>query len=94
MALGKPDGVGVLIGIGPKPKAGEPPADGSSMESGDEGKRMAAEAVMSALESRDAMAFYDALKGCLDYVLEDDDGMEDESEPEPDMDGDEMDMEA
>lgn len=92
MALGKPDGVGVLIGIGPKPKPGEaPPPDG--MESDDEGKRMAAEAVMSALESRDAMAFYDALKSCVDYVLDDDDGM-DELETEPDMDGAEMDTEA
>jgi hypothetical protein len=60
---------------------------GGGMESDDEGKRMAAEAVMSALESRDAMAFYDALKGCIDYVMEDD-GMDDE----PEAMEDEMDM--
>jgi hypothetical protein len=86
---GKP-GIGLLIGIGDKPKPGEGPSP-DGMESDDEGKRMAAEAVMSALESRDAMAFYDALKGCIDYVLEEDDGeaelgpMDDEMAMEPEM---------
>lgn len=75
---GKDEGVGILIGLGPKPKPGEgaTAGDDGAMGGGDEGKRMAAAAVRSALESGDDMALYDAIKGCLDYVLDEDDGMD------------------
>lgn len=80
------DGVGILIGLGPKPKPGEGPAPAGAegaMGGDDEGKRMAAAAVRSALESGDDMALYDALKGCIDYVLDDDDGGEEPMEEMP-----------
>lgn len=73
-------GMGILIGLG-KPKSGEMPMDGASGVD-DEGKRMAAAAVRSALESGDDMELYDALKGCLDYVLDEDEG---EMEPMEEM---------
>lgn len=71
-------GMGLLIGIGPKPGAGEePPMGESPMGDDDEGKRMAGAALRRALQGDDDMAVYDAMKSCMEYIGDEDD----ESEP-------------
>jgi hypothetical protein len=77
-------GMGLLIGIGPKPGAGEkPPMGEEPMDNEDEGKRMAGAALRRALQGDDDMAVYDAMKTFMEYLIDEDDELSEE--PAEDM---------
>ncbi len=63
-------GLGLLIGIGPKPKAGDsempPPPDSEASEGNPEAEDLAVSGMMDALESKDSAGFKDALTTFLD----------------------------
>jgi hypothetical protein len=72
----KPLGL-MVLGGGPSPKASKPPMSGSSMSTapdedmdpGDEGpESMASQGVMDAMESKDPVAFKDALSTLLESM--------------------------
>jgi len=82
---GKGKGMGLLIGIGPKPElGGEPPMGDEPADPDAEGRRMAAAALRSAIRGEDDDALYDALRGCLEY-LDTDEEEEPPEEAESDM---------
>lgn len=82
---GKGKGMGLLIGIGPKPGlGGEPPMGEEPVDHDAEGRRMAAAALRSAIQGEDDEALFDALRSCFDYLdLEADEAAD---EPTDDMD--------
>lgn len=83
----KPKGMGLLIGIGPKPELdGESDMGEESMDPDDEGKRMAGAALRRALQGDDDMAVYDAMRSCMEFLMDEDDGKVSEEPPPDDMD--------
>jgi hypothetical protein len=81
---GKGKGMGLLIGIGPKPElGGEPPMGEEPVDPDVEGRSMAAAALRRAIQGEDDEAIFDALRSCLDYLdMEEDEPLE---EPTDDM---------
>lgn len=70
--------VGLLIGLGAKPKAGE---EADEPDDGMEDKRMAARALRAALKGDDDAALYDAFSELVRHC-DDDSGMGEEEETE------------
>jgi len=81
-----PKAGGLLIGIGPAPKAGkEADSDMMAEEDGMEAKRMAFKALRAAIKSDDDEAGYEAFKELVSHC-DDESPMEEAEEAEPEED--------